>query len=102
MKKNIGIAIIVLGIISGLLFFYAGIKLFASGSELQKVESVSGTSIAEAYYQEMGRHGVAYSIIAFAFGFGVISISLGFGGRFLLENENISIESNESKKLIAG
>jgi hypothetical protein len=63
----------------GLLFFIAGIILLNSAMELMSLKSQSGNSVAEAYYQQMGQHGLGYSIISFAFGLATISLSLALG-----------------------
>jgi hypothetical protein len=83
MRKVIGLIVMAAGIVSGLLFFSAASKLNTSATDLTKLRSVGGTSIAEAYYQEMGQHGLAYSIISYACGLGIISVSLGLGGLLL-------------------
>lgn len=80
MKKSIGIAVITFGIISSGLFFSAGFKLGKSGLILTDLRSQSGAGIAEAYYQEIGRYGIAYSYLAYALGLGILSISFGLGG----------------------
>jgi hypothetical protein len=87
LNKLLGFSIIGLGIISGILFFIGGFKLSANGAELTTLQSVSGNSIAEEYYQTMGSYGVAYSFICFAFGLGIIAVSIGLGGRMVLDNE---------------
>jgi len=61
MKKGIGILVIVLGVISSVLFFSAGNQLGTSGKELTTLRSIGGTSVADAYYQEIGRYGIGYS-----------------------------------------
>jgi hypothetical protein len=58
--------------------------LYDEGTKLTTLESVSGNSIAEAYYQKMGRYGVAYSSVCYAFGWGIIAISLGLGGNLII------------------
>ena len=80
MRKYLGITVIVLGLLSGGMFFTAGINLSKSGNELTNLRSRGGETIAEAYYQEIGRYGIAYSIFSYALGLGVISMSLGLGG----------------------
>ena len=93
MKKNYGNTVITLGIMACILFFIAGIKLGVSGFELVGIRSVSGTSIAEAYYQEMGRFGQAYSLISFAFGLLSLGLSLGIGNYLKLKGiSNISFQ----------
>jgi len=98
MKKILGIVIIILGVISGLLFFNAGMKLSSSGKDLTSLRSVGGTSIAESYYQSMGEYGLAYSTICYALGLSIITISLGFGGRYLFDNETLSFEKSANPK----
>ncbi len=101
MKKTIGMLIIALGVISGILFFKAGLSLYSEGKELADLRSVSGTSIAESYYQSIGKYGIAYATVSFAFGLGVISISLGLGGRMILDNGGIINDktTNQNKDL---
>lgn len=80
MKIVMAILIVALGLISGFLFFDAGSMLSLSGQNLTMLQSVAGGTIAEAYYQEIGRYGMAFSQIAYAMGTGVIMVSVGFGG----------------------
>lgn len=86
MKRLFGVTIIAAGVLSGLLFFIAGSRLSSSATDLTELRSVGGTSVAEAYYQEMGKHGLAYSLISYACGLGIISISLGLGGILLFDD----------------
>lgn len=80
MNKLIGIIVILAGLISSGLFFYAGILIEISGESLTMLRSQGGNSVAEAYYQEIGRFGIAYSFLSYALGLGVLSVSLGLGG----------------------
>ncbi len=86
MRKIIAIVIIILGFVSGGLFISTGLKLNKTGKNLTDLRSVSGTSLAEAYYQEIGRYGIAYSQFCYAMGIGIATISLGFGS-VLFSNE---------------
>jgi hypothetical protein len=79
MGRLLGVIVMGLGGLGAILFFIAGLILLSSAVELIGLRSQSGTSVAEAYYQQMGRHGLAYSIISFACSFGLVSISLGVG-----------------------
>lgn len=94
MKKPFGVLVIAAGVLSGILFFVAGSRLGSSATELTELRSVGGTSVAEAYYQEMGRHGLAYAMALYACGLGVISISLGLGGVLLFGDGKKSQYSN--------
>ena len=96
MKKPFGVLIIAVGVLSGILFFVAGSRLGTSATELTELRSVGGTSVAEAYYQEMGKHGLAYSMSLYACGLGVISISLGLGGLLLFGDGRKTQYSNEA------
>lgn len=91
-RKILGVLVIVLGIISGILFFQAGSALNLEGKELSGIRSVGGTSVAESFYQSMGKFGIAYSTLSYAFGLSIITISLGLGGRMLFDNENLFSE----------
>lgn len=79
--KLVGIAVILFGCLSGVLFFAAGFDLASTGKELTQLRSVGGTSVAESYYQSVGKYGKAASGICFALGLGTMAISLGIGGR---------------------
>jgi ribosomal protein S27AE len=87
MKKKIGIGVIVLGVVSSISFFSAALQLGKSGEELTKLRSQGGTSVAEAYYQEIGRYGLAYSSLAYGLGWGVLAISCGFGSLLITSQE---------------
>lgn len=83
-KKVIAIICIALGLISGVLFFSAGSRLSKSGMELTGLKSISGGTVNEFYYQEIGHYGIAYSLFAYALGTGIIMVSIGFGCIILL------------------
>ncbi len=100
MKKTLGVLIIALGVISGILFFKAGLSLYSEGKELSSIRSVGGNSIAESYYQSIGKYGIAYATISFAFGLGVISISLGLGGRMLLADSELTNKTANQNKIL--
>jgi hypothetical protein len=87
MRKYLGIIVIVFGLLSGGMFFNAGINLNKSGNELTQLRSRAGQTVAEAYYQEIGRYGVAYSIFSYALGLGVISTPIGLGGSLVSKEE---------------
>lgn len=88
MKKAIAAIVIVLGLISGVLFFSAGSKLSESGKDLTRLRSRGGETVAEAYYQEIGRYGIAHSLLAYALGTATIMISIGFGGVLISRDDN--------------
>lgn len=50
-------------VVVGLFGIIAAFILFTKGSELTDLQSVSGSSIAEAYYQAMGYGMIAFSLI---------------------------------------
>ena len=88
MRKGIGIAVMVLGLLSSGLFFNAGSQLSKSGQELTSLRSQNGTSVSEVYYQKMGRYGLAYSSLAYALGLASLSVSLGLGGLLVIKDKN--------------
>lgn len=93
MKKLFGVLILIAGILSGLMFFVAGSKLSSASTDITEIRSVGGSSVAEAYYQEAGKQGLAYSTGLYACGLGIIAISLGFGGLLLSDAQReIKIE----------
>lgn len=80
MKKIIGVVTIILGIISCIMFFNAGSKLNDTGQEMKELRSQSGTSLAEAYYQEVGSVSEGLGKLCYAIGVGTLTISVGIGG----------------------
>jgi hypothetical protein len=87
MTKLMGAIVIALGLVSSYLFFSAGNQLKITGEELTILRSQGGQSVAEAYYQQVGRYGIAYSNIAYALAVGVLSISCGLGGILLIRQD---------------
>ncbi len=87
MKRTFAILVVVFGFISSGLFFSAGIILNETGKELTGLKSRGGESVAEHYYQGIGHYGVAYSLMAYAFGVGSLMLSIGLGG-LLLSSKN--------------
>ncbi|MBV5331751.1 hypothetical protein JZU69_05165 [bacterium] len=80
MRKNFGIAVIVLGLMASGFFVGAGMQLGKAGNELTTLRSRGGESVAEHYYQVIGHYGIAYSSLAYALGLASLSVSLGLGG----------------------
>ncbi len=94
MRKPLGILTIVFGIISGILFFKGGLILSPASTELTNLRSVGGNSVAEKYYQTMGKYGIAYANVSYALGLGVIALSIGLGGNLLLkETAQLTLQS---------
>jgi hypothetical protein len=102
MKKVLGIIVIALGLASGGLFYQAGTQFKESGSDLRKhgeeltyLRSRGGETIAEAYYQEIGRYGISYagygigfSHFSYALGLGVLAVSTGLGVNLMTKSDN--------------
>jgi hypothetical protein len=82
-KKLTGIVIILLGFAGGAFFCAGGAQMYLYGSELTTLRSQSGTSVAEAYYQEIGHFDQAGALADVGSGFAVVAISLGLGGVLL-------------------
>ena len=87
MIQKIGYAVIICGVISCLLFIVAGAQLGRTGSNLTFLRSQGGESVAEVYYQQVGAYGLAYSKMSYAFGFGVLAVSLGIGAPLILKKQ---------------
>ena len=77
MKKVIAVIVLLLGLAIGGLFIYSGTLIYGSGDELTYLRSQGGSSVAEAYYQEIGRYGIALSYFIYACGGSIIVISIG-------------------------
>jgi len=84
-KKNFGILIICLGILSGILFFSTGLSIGKTGTSMTELQSVSGTSVAEAYYQNVGELAIGLSLFMYAMGLSVVTVSVGFGGKLIIQ-----------------
>jgi hypothetical protein len=93
MKKTMGILTILLGIISCIMFFQAGSHLNDNGKEMKQLKSQGGTSLAEAYYQDIGEISKGLGSLCYAFGFGSLAISIGIGGN-LYQTENKIVSRN--------
>lgn len=83
MKKPLGVLVLILGILSGIMFFVAASNLGKPSTEMTELRSVGGTSVAEAYYQATGKQGLAYSTALYACGLGIVALSLGLSGLLL-------------------
>jgi hypothetical protein len=87
--------ILCLGIVACLLFCVAGFKLQSSGDGMKELFSVSGTSVAEAYYRDMGDFSKGMGI--FCFGLGIVSLIISIGISANIKEE-ISDEASEKLK----
>jgi len=83
MNKLLGVLVLIVGIVSGIMFFVAGSNLSKASTDMTELRSIGGTSVAEAYYRDAGRQGLAYSTALYACGVGIIAVSLGLGGLLL-------------------
>ncbi len=83
-KKNLGTVIIILGILAGLFFFGAGWRISNAGGNMTELRSVSGDSVAEHYYQEMGEFVKGMSLLSYGLGMAVITFSIGVGGKMII------------------
>jgi len=96
MKKITGIVVIVLGLISSGMFLSAGSKLSKSGDRLTYLQSQGGSTVAEAYYQEIGRYGIAYSFAAYGMSCAVLMLACGLGGFLIFQEEKKSVKAIEN------
>jgi hypothetical protein len=81
--KGLGVVVILLGLVSSMCFFDAGYKFRRSGIDLTQLRSKGGESVAEAYYQEIGRFGIGYGSGADGCGYAILMISVGLGGSMI-------------------
>lgn len=97
MRKFIGGVTIILGIISCIIFFSAGSHLNTTGEDMNNLRSQSGTSLAEAYYQEIGEVSKGIGKLCYALGVGSLTISIGVGGSLLEYKNKFQLENNNIK-----
>ena len=88
MKKTMGTLTIILGIIACIMFFNAGSKLNETGTEMNRLTSQSGTSLAEAYYQSVGDMNKGLGTLCYAMWIGTLAISIGIGSSYKTKNSN--------------
>lgn len=102
MKKSyMGIAIICLGILSGIIFFSAGNHLQHTGDDMKTLMSESGTSLAEVYYQDVGKIAIGLGKMCYTLGLGIITTSCGIGGKYVihLKKELNTKDNDEDRKV---
>jgi len=90
MAQKLGALVILLGVLASGFFFSAGSKFGNSGEDLTRLRSRGGETVAEAYYQECGRYGIACSQLAYGLGIGILCASIGFGGLLMTRREKES------------
>lgn len=98
MKKDVGIWIIILGIIACIMFFVAGTQMSSSASNMQTLRSESGDSVAEVYYQNMGKEFEGLGIFSDAFGITILIIALGMGTYLINSDKKNKIDKNVDNK----
>ncbi|MFL0197827.1 hypothetical protein ACJDU8_19980 [Clostridium sp. WILCCON 0269] len=89
MRKKIGILVIVLGIISGIVFFHSGLQLKGTANNSKVVDSQIGTSLDKVYYQEFGEMNKGLGIFADACGLAIITISIGIGTKLIVNKKSV-------------
>ncbi|WP_017413473.1 hypothetical protein [Clostridium tunisiense] len=79
----VGVLVIVLGIIACGLFFMSASDITTSASDMITLRSQSGTSVAEAYYQDMGKVFKGFAMFSRAIGISTLSITTYMGTRLI-------------------
>lgn len=87
MQRVFAMIILVLGCASCGLCFYAGNQLGTSGQFLTTLSSQGGNSVAEVYYQQMGKFGIAYAYLSYAMGVAVSMLGIGCASVLLSKSE---------------
>jgi hypothetical protein len=87
LMKGLGFVVIVLGLFSNVNFLEAGGRLQQSGKDLTVLRSKGGESVAEAYYQEVGRSQIGHGSEAYGMGLATLMISMGLGGSMILKKK---------------
>ena len=99
-RKSVGILVIIFGLISGIMFFNSGSKLKDTGKNMSYLRSQAGTSLAEAYYQEVGNMNIGFGKGMSAMGLTVITFSLALGGLIISgadkSKDNIQMQNQNS------
>lgn len=69
---------IALGIIACILFFISASQISSAANEMVLLRSESGTSLAEVYYQDVGKALQGFAMFARALGISILAISFKF------------------------
>jgi hypothetical protein len=80
MRKIIAIFTLLIGLASGGIFIYSGSFFVKIGLELSFLQSVAGNSLAEAYYQNIGKFIGVLRYFAYGCGGSIIALSIGIFG----------------------
>jgi hypothetical protein len=83
LMKGLGCVVILLGLVSFTKFADAGYKLQRSGEELTELRSQGGNTVAESYYQGVGRSQIGQSSAAYGMAMSTLMISIGWGGSMI-------------------
>jgi hypothetical protein len=86
--KGLGGVVIVIGILSFVNFSEAGKKLQQSGQELTELRSQGGTSVAEVYYQGVGKSQIGQGSAAYGMALATLMISVGLGGSMIFKKND--------------
>jgi hypothetical protein len=86
--KGLGGVVIVIGILSFMNFSEAGKKLQESGQELTQLRSEGGKSVAEVYYQGVGKSQIGQGSAAYGMALATLMISVGLGGSMILKKND--------------
>jgi hypothetical protein len=85
--KGLGVVVILLGLLSFANFSEAGGRLQKAGQELTELRSKGGESVAEVYYQEVGRSQIGQGSAAYGMALATLMISVGLGGSMILKKK---------------
>lgn len=99
-RKSLGVIIIIIGILAGLLFLTAGIQMNQTADNMKRLRSQAGTSLAEYYYQEVGGLTNGLSFLSFGLGLSVISLSIGIGAKFIIDENTQYGEYFQNENLL--
>jgi hypothetical protein len=78
--RVVGSLTIIAGIVAAIMFFNAADSLESDGRLMTNLQTISGESVAEKYYQDVGYANMSYARIARACGVGVAATAVGIGG----------------------
>lgn len=77
--KRINFVIIIFGILSCLLLFNAGSQISSGASKMKSITSQAGNTIAEEYYNDMGKALEGFSTLCYGLGVAVLGFSVNAG-----------------------
>lgn len=78
-NEKLGALIILLGVVACIMFFISAHSIGNSASEMIDIRSQAGTSVAEAYYQNVGKALTGFAMFSRGIGISILAFTVPSG-----------------------